>query len=60
MYKTFDPDNENQREDYYYSLMLLFVPFRDESSLFRENDLCAYHERLQTMLSSTVQGQGDK
>ena len=29
-HKLFDPENENQREDYYYSLVLLFSPFRDE------------------------------
>ena len=29
-HKLFDPKNENQREDYYYSLVLLFSPFRDE------------------------------
>ena len=29
-YKLFDPEKEYEREDYYYSLILLFVPFRDE------------------------------
>ena len=24
----FDPNRENQREDYFYSMLLLFVPFR--------------------------------
>ena len=31
-HKLFDPQKENQRENYFYSLLLLFVPFRDESS----------------------------
>ena len=34
-HKMFDPQKEEQREDYYYSLILLFVPFRDEASLLR-------------------------
>ena len=37
-HKLFDPSIENQREDYYYSLMLLFIPFRDESNLTAENE----------------------
>lgn len=32
-HKLYDPSKEEQREDYYYSLILLFVPFQDESSL---------------------------
>ncbi len=47
-HKLYDPANENQREDYYYSLILLFTPFRDESSLLLENETAkeAFH-RLQ-------------
>ena len=26
----YDPNNENERENYYYSLLLPFVPFRNE------------------------------
>ena len=37
-HKLFDPENEDQREDYYYSLVLLFTPFRDESSLLLPNE----------------------
>lgn len=54
-----------QREAYYYSLLLLFIPFRDESSLLLENesaehafnrlrnsDSFAYHAKLKTMLEA--------
>ena len=56
---------EDQREAYYYSLILLFVPFQDERSLLLENDTAeeaflhllpgdsdcsAYHYRLKKML----------
>ena len=66
-HKLFDPSIENQREDYYYSLMLLFIPFRDESNLTAENetaelafnrfivenaDLSKHHEKLQTLLKA--------
>ena len=52
-HKLFDPENENQREDYYYSLVLLFSPFRDESSLLLENETAevAFH-RLMSNKSS--------
>ena len=63
----FDPAKQENREDYYYSLILLFVPFRDEGALLRENetaeeafnrllphsdDCSNYHRRLQTMLNA--------
>ena len=61
-YKLFDPEKEAQREDYYYSLILLFVPFRTESSLLLDNkkggeafhrlvntDCSSYHARLQIL-----------
>eukprot|EP00731_Ephydatia_muelleri_P001725 Em0001g1725a len=66
-HKLFDPSIENQREDYYYSLMLLFIPFRDESNLTAENetaelaynrfivenaDLSKHHEKLQALLKA--------
>ena len=64
-HKLFDPQKENQREDYFYSLILLFVPFRDESSLLLENetaeeafhrlmneDSSAYHDKLQKILDA--------
>ena len=37
-HKLFDPEKENERENYYYSLLLLFVPFRDEGSFFQLNE----------------------
>ena len=64
-HKLFDPENENQREDYYYSLILLFTPFREESSLLLESetaeeafhrlvsiDSSAYHAKLKRMLEA--------
>ena len=65
--KLFDPEKENEREDYYYSLLLLFVPFRDEGSLLLLNetaeeafnlllptnvDCSGYHDKLQKMLKA--------
>ena len=62
-----DPKKEDQRESYFYSLLLLFVPFRDESSLLQEQETAeeafkrllpanvecsAYHARLQAMLKA--------
>ena len=37
-HKLFDPDNADQRQDYFYSLLLLFVPFREESALLSDNE----------------------
>ena len=66
-HRPFDPEREDQREGYYYSLILLFVPFHDERSLLLENetaeeafrrllpadsDCSAYHCRLQKMLQA--------
>ena len=61
-HKLFDPQKEAQREDYFYSLILLFVPFRD---LFHENetaeaafhglvnvDSSAYHAKLQKIMEA--------
>ena len=65
--KMFDPKKEDQRESFFYSLLLLFVPFRDESSLLQEQETAeeafkrllpanvecsAYHARLQAMLKA--------
>ena len=52
-HKLFDPENESQREDYYYSLVLLLSPFRDENSLLLENERAeaAFH-RLVSSKSS--------
>ena len=64
-HKLFDPQKEHQRQDYFYSLLLLFVPFWSEASLLQENETAenafgrplpaygncsAYHARLQAML----------
>ena len=64
-HKLFDPENENQREQYYYSLVLLFCPFRDESMLLHDNETAEaafnrlvsskssrYHAKLKVMLSA--------
>ena len=64
-HKIFDPSKESQREDYYYSLLLLFVPFRNETSILGKNETpeeafnwllpdsesCSrYHSHLQEMI----------
>ena len=64
-HKLFDLEKESQREDYFYSLILLFVPFQDENDLLLSNETaeeafnrllpahpnCSkYHETLQKML----------
>ena len=64
-HKLFDPENDNQRDEYYYSLVLLFCPFRDESTLLHENEMSEqafhrlvtsqssnYHAKLQVMLAA--------
>ena len=66
-HKPYDPQNEHQREEHFYSLLLLFVSFRNDASLLKENetaeesfnhllpaiDNCsAYHARLLTMLKA--------
>lgn len=67
-HKVFDPAKDEQREDYFYSLVLLFVPFRDEMSLVKEkesaeeafqrllprNNKCSsYHKKLQMMVEAS-------
>ena len=47
-HKLYDLRNENQREDYFYSLIMLFQPFRDESELLlddktAEEAFCSNH-----------------
>ena len=64
-HKIFDPENENQRQEYFYSLVLLFSPFRDESSLLQDSETpehafhrlltsqsSSYHSKLSTMLAA--------
>ena len=64
-HKIFDPNKENERAAFFYSLLVLFVPFGDESCLLNEdetpeeayyrllhdNKKCsAYCERMKNML----------
>ena len=66
-HKLYDPNKEEEREDFYYSLVFLFVPFRNEASLLQENEKpeeafnrllpsnesCSeYHSRLQKILKA--------
>ena len=66
-HRLYDPTKENERESYYYSLLLLFVPFRDEADLIGENksaeqafnefltfhaDMKCHHEKLLKMLKA--------
>ena len=66
-HKIFDPEKESQREDYFYSLLLLFIPFRDEGTLLQENETAeeafnrlltsnstcsVYHAKLQKVLEA--------
>ena len=63
----FDPNKPEQREDYFYTLLLLFVPFTVESELLKEGqtaedvfnqflEMCDslkdYHESLQRILEA--------
>ena len=64
-HRLFDPNKEDQKEEYFYSMLLLFVPFRSEGNLLAENesaekafshlveanpDMYSHHDRLQQML----------
>ena len=66
-HRLYDPTKENERECYYYSLLLLFVPFRNESDLIgahgsaeqafnsflaSSNDMKGHHEKLLKMLQA--------
>jgi len=66
-HKLFDPNKPEQREDYFYTLLLLFVPFTVESDLIKEGQtaedafnqfletcksLKDHHENLQRMLEA--------
>ena len=37
-HRTFNPMKETERDDFYYSLIFSFVPFRDESTLIMEGE----------------------
>ena len=62
----YNPNKEDEKESYYYSLLLLFVPFRNESDLIKEGEsakdafqrhmehndaLNTHSEKLQRLLS---------
>ena len=66
-HKLYNPHKENEKESYYYSFILLFVPFRNEMDLVREgeraedtfqrhlehnNDLNIHSDKLQKMLAA--------
>ena len=37
-HRLYNPSKENERENYFYSLLLLFVPFRSEDDLIEEGE----------------------
>ena len=37
-HKIYNPSKEKERENYFYSLLLLFVPFRNEGDLIEEGE----------------------
>ena len=66
-HRMYDPTKENERENYYYSLLLLFVPFRHEADLIGEHssaeeafneflalnaDMKCHHDKLVKMLEA--------
>ena len=66
-HKLYDPEKEGHREDYFYALILLFTPFRDEGDLIGEaetaeeafnrllgdnSNLLAHHDKLQNILAA--------
>ena len=66
-HKMFNPSRENERESYYYSLLLLFVPFHNEGELIEKGEnaedvfnrhmkqnsaLNTHSEKLQRMLKA--------
>ena len=64
-HRNFNPKKEDERESYYYSLLLLFVPFRNEAELIENAEhalnrhmannsaLNTHSEKLQKMLKAT-------
>ena len=63
----YDPEKDGQKDSYYYSLLLLFVPFRNEDELMSEGEtpeeaferqvstntrLGSHHEQLQLILQA--------
>ena len=37
-HRLYDPNKEGQREDYFYALILLFTPFRNEDNLIGKTE----------------------
>ena len=50
-HKLYDPSKEDQQEDYYYCLLLLFVPFQNESDLLGKG--VSAEEAFNHLISST-------
>ena len=50
-HKIYDPSKEDQREDYYYCLLLLFVPFRNEGDLLGVH--CSAEQAFNHYISSS-------
>ena len=38
-HKLYNPNRENERESYFYSLLLLFVPFCNEDDLIKDGEI---------------------
>jgi len=66
-HRIYDPSKENEKEAYYYSILLLFIPFRNESDLVKTNqsvedafnlfiasnpDIKEHHEKLTKILQA--------
>jgi len=66
-HRVYDPSKENEKEDYFYSLLLLFHPFRNESDLIAKDqtteeainqfiasnsDIQQHHEKLSKILQA--------
>ena len=47
-HKLYNPNNVSERERYFYSLLLLFAPFRNETHLIEEgeNAECAFNQHM--------------
>ena len=58
-HKIYNPNKEGERENYYYSLLLLFVPFRNEGDLIEdgENAESAFNRHIQENASMNTHSQ---
>jgi len=52
-HRVYDPSKENEKEDYFYSLLLLFHPFRNES------DLIANHQTAEEAFNRFIASNSD-